>query len=82
VVAVADFYQGSNLLIGSKRRIASVTWRTTDTTWTHGSGPIVSGPAIALVMAMTGRSAALEDLSGDVVSVLRQRSQQKLVAAG
>src|SRR2546423_829548 len=71
VVAVADFYKGSNLLIGAKSRIAGVTLRATDTDWTHGSGPEVSGPAIALVMAMTGRKVALDDLSGDGVAVLR-----------
>jgi uncharacterized protein (TIGR03083 family) len=74
VVAVADFYKRSNLLIGAKRRIAGLTLRATDTDWTHGSGPEASGPAIALVIAMTGRSAALDDLSGDGVDVLRQRN--------
>jgi uncharacterized protein (TIGR03083 family) len=74
VVEVADFYKRSNLLIGSKRRIAGVTLRATDTDWTYGSGPVLSGPAIALVMAMTGRSAALDDLSGDGVEVLRRRA--------
>jgi hypothetical protein len=47
--------------------------RATDSEWTHGSGPAVSGPALALVMAMTGRPAALDDLSGDGVEILRQR---------
>jgi uncharacterized protein (TIGR03083 family) len=73
VVAVADFYRKSNLLIGSKRRIAGVTLRATDTDWQHGDGPLASGPILALVMAMTGRKVALEDLSGDGVAVLRGR---------
>jgi uncharacterized protein (TIGR03083 family) len=73
VIAVADFYKNSNLLIGAKSRIAGVTMRATDANWSHGSGPEVSGPAIALVMAMTGRTTALEDLSGDGVAVLRAR---------
>jgi uncharacterized protein (TIGR03083 family) len=73
VIAVADFYKGSNLLIGSKNRIAGVTMKATDADWSHGSGPEVSGPAIALVMAMTGRKAALDDLSGEGVAVLRSR---------
>jgi uncharacterized protein (TIGR03083 family) len=73
VVAVADFYRKSNLLIGSKRRIAGVTLRATDTDWQHGDGPLASGPILALVMAMTGRTVALEDLSGDGVAVLRGR---------
>jgi uncharacterized protein (TIGR03083 family) len=73
VIAVADFYQGSNLLIGAKNRISGVTLRATDADWQHGSGPEASGPAIALVMAMTGRKAALDDLRGDGVALLRGR---------
>jgi uncharacterized protein (TIGR03083 family) len=73
VVAVADFYTGSNLLIGSKSRIEGVQLRASDSEWQHGTGPEVEGTTIALLMAMTGRKAALEDLSGDGVAVLRQR---------
>jgi hypothetical protein len=73
VVAVADFYRKSNVLIGSKRRIAGVTLRATDTEWQHGDGPLVTGPMLALLMAMTGRKVALEDLSGDGVTVLSGR---------
>ncbi len=73
VVAVADFYKNSNMLIGAKNRIAGVALRATDTDWRHGSGPEVAGPAIALVMAMTGRKAALDDLTGDGVATLRER---------
>jgi uncharacterized protein (TIGR03083 family) len=73
LVQVADFYKGSNLLIGAKRRIAGLSLRATDTSWSHGSGPEISGPMIAIVMAMTGRSAALADLSGDGVATLRSR---------
>jgi uncharacterized protein (TIGR03083 family) len=73
VVAVADFYKNSNLLIGAKRRITGVTLRATDTDWQHGDGLLVSGPILALVMAMTGRQVALDDVSGDGVTVLRGR---------
>jgi uncharacterized protein (TIGR03083 family) len=72
-VRVADFYKGSNLVIGAKRRIAGVTLRATDADWTHGDGPEVSGPIMSLVMAMTGRKEALDDLSGDGVATLRSR---------
>ena len=68
---MASFYQGSNLLIGSKRRIAGVTLRATDADWSHGTGPEVSGPVLSLVMAMTGRTAVLADLTGDGVATLR-----------
>jgi uncharacterized protein (TIGR03083 family) len=73
VLAVADFYKGSNLLIGAKRRIGGLTLAATDADWRHGEGPLVSGPAIALVLAMTGRKAALGDLTGDGVAALRDR---------
>jgi uncharacterized protein (TIGR03083 family) len=73
LVAVAGFYAGSNALIGTKRRIAGVALRATDADFRHGSGPEVSGPMVALVMAMTGRKPALDDLHGDGVEVLRTR---------
>jgi uncharacterized protein (TIGR03083 family) len=74
LIAVADFYKKSNTLIGTKNRIAGVALRATDTGWRHGDGPEVSGPMIALVLAMTGRKPALDDLTGDGVAVLRGRS--------
>jgi len=74
LVQVADFYKGSNALIGSKNRIAGLALRATDADWSHGTGPEVSGPMLSLVMTMTGRKAALDDLSGDGVATLRSRS--------
>jgi uncharacterized protein (TIGR03083 family) len=70
---VADFYKGSDTLIGSKTRIAGLGLRATDTDWSHGSGPAVEGPVMSLVMAMTGRVAACDDLSGEGVATLRSR---------
>lgn len=74
VLRVADFYKRSNTLIGAKNRIAGVTLRATDTGWSHGSGPEAAGPLLSLVMAMTGRKVALDDLEGDGVEVLRSRT--------
>jgi uncharacterized protein (TIGR03083 family) len=73
VTRVADFFKGSNLLLGCKRRIAGLTLRATDADWTWGSGPEVSGPILSLTLAMTGRAAALEDLSGRGLATLRSR---------
>jgi len=73
VIAVTDFYAGSNILIGGKRRVDGLTLQATDTGWSHGSGPLVSGPALALMLATTGRTAALDELSGPGVAVLRSR---------
>jgi uncharacterized protein (TIGR03083 family) len=74
VVRLADFYKGSNLVVGTKRRIDGLTLRATDADWSHGSGPEVSGPIMLLVMAMTGRKAALDGLTGDGVATLQTRT--------
>jgi uncharacterized protein (TIGR03083 family) len=73
LVAVADSWKNSNLLIGSKRRITGLKLRATDAQWSHGDGPEVSGPLASLVMAMTGRKAVHPDLSGDGVAILAGR---------
>jgi uncharacterized protein (TIGR03083 family) len=73
VIRSADFFRRSNLLIGSKRRIAGLRLRADDLEWTAGSGPEVTGPALSLLMAMTGRAAAAGDLSGEGMATLRSR---------
>jgi len=74
LIAVADFYAGSNMLIGAKSRISGLKLRATDAVWSHGDGPEAAGPLVALVLAMTGRRAATEDLTGDGVALFGQRS--------
>lgn len=73
VTRVLDFYKNSDTLIRAKSRIAGLSLQATDTDWTHGNGPLVEGPAMSLLMAATGRQAALDDLTGDGVKVFRQR---------
>ena len=73
LIAVADNYKGSNLLIGSKRRIEGLALVATDVEWATGDGPEVSGPLASLVVAMTGRAGAIEDLAGDGVGTLQAR---------
>jgi len=70
---VADFYRRGNLVIGGKRRVAGLKLAATDTDWTAGEGADVSGPMISLVLAIAGRTAALDDLSGDGVTTLKAR---------
>ena len=70
---VADFYKASNLIVGAKQRIDGLSLRATDTGWSTGSGPEVAGPHLSLILAMTGRSAALAGLSGAGVDTLRSR---------
>lgn len=74
LVAVADSWKKSNLLIGAKRRIDGVRLRATDTDWSWGDGPEVSGPMAALVLAMVGRKGAHAQLTGEGVAVLAGRA--------
>ena len=74
VTQIADSYKGSNLVIGAKNRIAGVTLKATDTNWSHGTGPEATGRAIDLLLAMTGRTAGLDQLTGDGVELLRSRA--------
>lgn len=73
VIELADFFKGSNMIIGTKNRINGLRLKATDTDWSHGSGPEVNGPMLSLLMAMTGRKPVLQDLSGDGVATLRER---------
>lgn len=73
LTAVTDFYKRSNLVIPAKRRVAGLRLQATDVAWTSGDGPEVGGPMIALLLAITGRTVALDDLAGEGVATLRQR---------
>jgi uncharacterized protein (TIGR03083 family) len=74
VTRIADFYRRSNLIVGGKKRAAGLLLRATDSDWSAGSGQEVRGPAISLVLAITGRTAALADLSGEGVAALAERT--------
>jgi uncharacterized protein (TIGR03083 family) len=74
VVRLIEFYRGSNVLIGGKRRTEGLTLRATDADWAHGSGPEVQGPAMSLLLVTAGRTAALDDLTGPGLATLRTRS--------
>lgn len=53
--------------------LADLSLRSTNLDWNHGAGRSVSGPAASLMMAMTGRPAALSHLTGEGVPILRER---------
>jgi uncharacterized protein (TIGR03083 family) len=62
-----------NPRLGAGRRIRGLRLRATDVDWAHGRGREVTGPGEALLMAMTGRPAALADLAGPGLPILTQR---------
>jgi uncharacterized protein (TIGR03083 family) len=78
VLRVADFYTRSDLIVGAKSRVAGLALRATDTDWAHGTGPEVTGAALSLVLAMTGRRAALAELAGAGVDQLTVRMPDRI----
>ncbi|MEX5295892.1 maleylpyruvate isomerase family mycothiol-dependent enzyme [Kocuria sp. CPCC 205268] len=48
----------------ARRRLRGVTLTATDTDWRAGAGPEVRGPMEALLLLLTGRTAALDRLEG------------------
>ena len=53
--------------------VGGLRFEATDMEWSSGSGPLVSGDAEALLMAIGGRAVAVEDLTGDGVEEFRAR---------
>jgi uncharacterized protein (TIGR03083 family) len=55
----------------ARRRLAGYTLRATDTDWTIGTGPEVSGTALELLLLLTGRTnAVIDSLHGEGVAHL------------
>ena len=74
VTEVIKFYSNSNAIIGGKDRVTGLTLRATDTSFSIGDGPVVEGPALALLLATTGRRSALSELTGPGVATLTERN--------
>lgn len=62
-----------NPRLGAGRRIKGLRLRANDIDWEHGSGPEVTGTGEALLLAMTGRRQAAEELAGDGAAILLGR---------
>jgi len=74
LIGAADFAKGAQPLVGCRKRIAGLSLRATDVDWSTGDGPEVSGPLVALLLAMSGRKPALDALTGEGVTTLRVRA--------
>ncbi|MEU3693991.1 maleylpyruvate isomerase family mycothiol-dependent enzyme [Streptomyces narbonensis] len=55
---------------GAKELLARVRLTATDTELTLGTGPEATGPALSLLLAVSGRRPALDDLGGPGLAVL------------
>ncbi len=62
-----------NPRLGAGRRIRGLHLTATDLAWEHGDGLEVTGTAEALLMAMTGRRQAVDELSGPGKTTLLDR---------
>lgn len=73
ITPVAEFFARRDFTVASASTIDGLQLQADDGPFQVGEGPLVTGPTMALVMAMAGRSAYLDDLDGPGVAQLRQR---------
>ena len=72
-VACLDHLKNVQPVFGTKKRIEGLQLKATDADWSTGSGPVVAGSSKQLLLAITGRRSALDNLTGDGVETLRSR---------
>lgn len=72
---VAGYYHGSDMPVIAKGRVNGLRLDATDGPFAGGSGPLVSGSTLALIMAMTGRRVYCGELQGDGAATLRDRCE-------
>jgi uncharacterized protein (TIGR03083 family) len=70
---VAGFFAGRDFAVASHTRVAGLQLRADDGPFAAGTGPLVTGPTLALVMSMAGRAAYLAELDGPGVPALQSR---------
>ena len=73
VGAVARFYARRDFAGFGRSTIEGLRLEATDGPFSTGAGPLVSGTTLALTMAMAGRRAYCDDLTGPGVSTVRAR---------
>jgi uncharacterized protein (TIGR03083 family) len=70
---VADFFARRNFAVASRTHVAGLRLQAADGPFATGTGPLVSGSTLALVMSMAGRVSYLAGLDGPGVPILRSR---------
>lgn len=73
LTAVAEFYASRDFAVDSRSHAAGLRLEADDSGFRTGDGPLVTGSTLALIMAMAGRAAYVDDLDGPGVPVLRGR---------
>jgi uncharacterized protein (TIGR03083 family) len=70
---VAAFFARRDFTVASRTRIAGLRLQADDGPFTAGSGSLVTGSTLALVMSMAGRVPYVDELDGPGVQLLRSR---------
>jgi len=76
---VADFFAIRNFTVPSKTTSSGLRLRADDGSFVAGTGLLVTGSTLALVMSMAGRAPYVDELDGPGVPTLRQRIQSASV---
>ena len=70
---VADFFARRNFTVASRTHVAGLQLRADDGPFAAGSGPLITGSTLALVMSMAGRARYVDELDGPGVLMLERR---------
>lgn len=70
---VARFFADKDFAVNSRSAVEGLSLEANDDSFRSGSGPVVRGHLLDLVMAMAGRSEYCPTLNGEGVSVLHKR---------
>ena len=70
---VADFFARRDFAVASRTTVSGLQLRADDGSFAAGTGPLVTGSTLALVMSMAGRAPYVDQLDGPGVPTLRAR---------
>lgn len=62
--ALAKYYVGTDQVVLARGRVRGLSLAADDSDFTSGTGPVIRGNTLAIIMAMTGRKAYWPQLSG------------------
>ena len=74
---VADFFARRNFAVSSRTRAVGLQLRADDGPFAAGSGPLITGSTLSLVMSLAGRSPYLDQMDGPGLPTLRARVDGK-----
>jgi hypothetical protein len=76
---VAEFFARRDFTVASRTQVAGLRLQADDGPFIAGSGSLVTGSTLALVMSMAGRAPYVAELNGPGVQLLRSRVQATTV---